>query len=268
MLAIALFAGAFGPTGVQAQEENATQRSVTAHGFAIVEAEPDMATMEFQVVGEGDDTDEATDEAEEFTDEVVAELEEQGIDSDAIETSQVDERDRATDAERVTMQITARTDEVDDVETIAEAVADATGAELMNVSYELEDAGQTRQAAREAALDDARQSAESLAKLADGSLGEIISINQISTPALGPQSVFGQGGDGLLGLGMLDTSQFEGLLENLLSLIFSMMFGMDGANNGNIQLDDIFGSQDGQDFIEDGFTQSVPVTLEVTWAIE
>ena len=87
------------------------------------------------------------------------------------------------------ISITVR--ELDDFSEIIDEAVEAGGNDvrLSGISFDVEDRARAIEAAREAAVEDARDRAEQLAATASVSLGSALSITEISSPALPP--IFG-----------------------------------------------------------------------------
>lgn len=203
-----------GRNGASAQTET-EGHSVTVDGYGTVEVEPDSATLHFAVEGEGESEDAARDDAAALADEVVAALQEQGVNADTITISEIKAAPGGPEGENDEGQgymafahVSATLDDVAQAEAILDAVTTATSVERAGVEYSVSEDSPAWQEAREAALEDARQRAENLAALLDGSLGEVVSVREVSHPggaagfAVHPGGPgFGFGGGPIVGSG-------------------------------------------------------------------
>lgn len=184
------------------QDAAATQ-GVTVTGVGTSSASPDVLHATVGVEVEAEELSDAFDRASQAADRVIAELREQGVAQEDIQTRDLSVRDRHAHPEppgaprrqdtyvvRNLLEVTVR--DVDRVGELLAAVAEAGGdaTRIQGLRFALEEADAQRRQAREAAIEDARAQAEHYAELLDRELGDLVSISESGAGGI-PESATG-----------------------------------------------------------------------------
>ncbi|MFW5933888.1 MAG: SIMPL domain-containing protein [Actinomycetota bacterium] len=156
---------------------------VTVSGAGVASGEPDVVRITIGVEVERDEVQPALDAANQRTEGVIDALDEAGIGSDDRQTRDFaihprHDRDGGISGYAVRNLVEATIRDLDAIGPIVQSVADAAGDEVRihGLRYDLEEDDSLVTAAREAAVQDARDKAEQYAELADRQLGELIAL--------------------------------------------------------------------------------------------
>jgi uncharacterized protein YggE len=187
------------------QAEPASNIKVIGVGEAL--GQPDEAQVTVGVETFAQEVNEATAENEDTIEAILTALEEAGIATDDIQTSNYslwaeqkygDNGPEGIAGYRVSNQVTVVIRDVEMVGDVLAAVTSAGANTIYGVQFSVADPVALEAEAREKALENARQRAESLAQLSGLTLGNILTIDE----TYGQQSLqFARGGDGLGGGG-------------------------------------------------------------------
>ena len=164
---------------------------LTVSGAGEATGMPDVVRVTVGVEVQRDTVQEALDEANAATEQVLRTLDDAGIPEADRQTRDFSIFPVHTESSQVRgytvfnlVEATVR--DINRVGEVLQAVADAGGdnTRIDGVQFDLEDDGEQLAAARQAAFDDARATAEQYAQLAGGSLGALIGIEDVtvSTP--------------------------------------------------------------------------------------
>lgn len=175
-------------TGPVAATADEPLRNVAVEGIGRVEAVPDMAVVQFGVQREAREAGAAMAAASEAMTDVMAQVQDAGIAPEDIQTTRIglDPRWRHSNdgsAPRVvgyvasnTLSVTVR--DLDLLGGLLDAVV-SEGANTMNgLSFDVSEREALEDAARVAAVEDARRKAGMIAEAADAALGDVISISE------------------------------------------------------------------------------------------
>lgn len=166
----------------------ATQKGITVTGHGEVQAQPDTGIFDVGVQVHASTVAAARDTAAQAADAVMKSLKANGIADADIKTMNYSinpEYDYRSTTPRVTGYVVMNTVEVKvrKVDTLSKVIDDATAAggdavQVQAVRFDVADNSKLLDQARQAAVADARNKAEQLAKLGGGKLGQPISINE------------------------------------------------------------------------------------------
>jgi uncharacterized protein len=188
VLSCAILAAAFAAEGMAAE----TSRELVVTGQGRVEAVPDLATVTAGVEAQAEEAAEALAESGETMREVLAALEEAGIARTDIQTSHValepvyrqrNDRDGMIEAPEVVGYIarnilTVRVREVGAVGAVLDDISAAGVNRIIGIAFRLAEPRVHEDAARAAAVRDARDKAALLADAAGIELGQILSLRE------------------------------------------------------------------------------------------
>lgn len=176
-------------------DRGAARDGITVVGSGIASGEPDVVRIVVGVEVRRDDVQQALDDANAATEQVLQVLDDEGIADEDRQTRDFSvrqayrgEHDGVPRIEGYTVRnlVEATVRDVERVGAVIQSAADAAGddARVQGVSFALEDDGEQLLAAREAAFADARDKAEQYARLNDAELGELVAIEErdMSTP--------------------------------------------------------------------------------------
>jgi uncharacterized protein YggE len=177
-----------GPTNIGTIDINNQQEGIWVSGQGEVTVVPDLATLWLGVEAQADTVTEAQAQAQEAMDNVMAALDDSGVDEDDIQTQyfSVDQVTRWDDDEyvvigyRVTNMVTVKVRDVDAVGAVIDAVVEAGGdfIRINNIAFSVDDPSDYYEEAREEEMNDAREKAEQLADLAGINLGAATYISE------------------------------------------------------------------------------------------
>lgn len=167
--------------------------TVTAGGTGKVAAPPDMAEMYFGASATAEDAKTALGNASAVAEDITAAIKRAGIPSNDIQTANVSVWPEQSGGERVTVtgyrasvQVRVKLRDIEKVGEVITAASEAGANEIGGPSFTLSDDADVRNEAIEAAIADARKRAQVMAKAADKSLGEIVSVSEanVSVPPI------------------------------------------------------------------------------------
>jgi uncharacterized protein YggE len=212
LLALALLVAGCSAAGISstgqveaAQLEQKANIKVVGFGKAL--GQPDEAQVTVGVETFALEVNDATAENEATIEAILTALEETGIKADDIQTSNYslwaeqkygDNGPEGIAGYRVSNQVSVVIRDIDKVSDVLTAVISAGANSIYGVQFSVADPAALEAEAREKALDDARQRAESLAQLSGLTLGEIEAIDETFSQFPGQARPMG-GGDGLGG---------------------------------------------------------------------
>jgi len=207
-LAVASLIIGCGPTNVgspsvveASQPEQVASIRVTGFGEAF--GQPDQAQVTMGVETFATKVNDATSENEAVIAAILSALEEAGVASEDIQTSNYslwaeqkygDNGPEGIIGYRVTNQVTVVIRDIDNVGDVLVAVTAAGANSIYGVQFSVADPAALQVEAREKALEDARQRAESLAQLSGLILGNILAIDETVGQYPRPASQMGAGG--------------------------------------------------------------------------
>ena len=173
-------------TGVSAQEEDTTNRTISVTGEGQVSTSPDAARAIIGVQETGEDLSEVLTSANERMDEVIQVLRDEGIPEDEIQTRDFSvrvERDHEASGNPITgftviNLVEFTVSPIDDVADVIDQAVDAGANQVNTISFIVKNRDAAIQQARERAMEDARAKAEHFAELGDLNLGSIASISE------------------------------------------------------------------------------------------
>ncbi len=176
VLAIAaLGAFALGPwNNAAAQEQPATPvttlpRTITVLGEGTVATQPDVAQIQVGVEVTGDNAQEASAEAAETMDAILAALKKVGVATKDIQTT----------GYNIYVERPASVRDLDTVGDVLDAAIEAGANSIYGVNFSVDDPDEVMAEARSLAAEDALARAEELAGLHGVALGEVVSISEV-----------------------------------------------------------------------------------------
>jgi uncharacterized protein YggE len=180
---LALFVAAPAP----AQTDMQNQRSIMVTGQGEASARPDIATINAGVQTRAASAIEAASRNQAAVEKVMAALEDQGIAEKDIQTSNYSiwpeqrrqprgDDEVVIDGFRVSNSVAVRVRDLDRLGELLAAVTNAGANSINGINFAVEDTAALEARAREAAMQDARRRAESLAELAGVELGDVQQI--------------------------------------------------------------------------------------------
>lgn len=171
-----------------AENDGAAPAGITVTGSGVASGEPDVVRFVVGVQVERDDVDEALDVADAATEEVLATLEASSVEPEDRRTRDFAiqpraDRDGRIQGYAVRNLVEATIRDVESVGTVVRDTSEAAGDDvrIQGLSFDLEQDTGLLEAARAAAVDDARQRAEHYAELADGTLGDLVALEDRTT---------------------------------------------------------------------------------------
>lgn len=174
--------------GVVAQTET-QPRTISVGGHGQVAITPDIAIVTVGADTRDVDLETALDLANQKADAIVAALQAAGIAEEDIQTSGFSiwpeynydnpEQQEIT-GYHVSHTFTVKVRDIDQAGAIVATAVDAGANQVQGIYFTTENPGSAVSQAREAALNDARTKAEDLARLANATLGEVVTISEYS----------------------------------------------------------------------------------------
>jgi len=163
--------------------------TVTASGTGSVAAAPDQAVMSFGVTRQNANAKVALDEASKVAEEITAAIKGEGVADEDIQTQSVsvypistDSGDKSTiTGYQASLSVSAT---VRDLEKLGDIITAATsaGADTVNgPTFTVDDDATYREEAIQEAVDDARRSAEAMAKAAGKQVGDVVKLSASDT---------------------------------------------------------------------------------------
>ncbi len=159
--------------------------TVTASGMGTAVAAPDQATMSFGVTRQSAQAKTALDDAAKIAEEITAAVKKAGVAAEDIQTQGITVYPLSTDTDgkvtisgyQATLSVSVT---VKDLDKLGEVIAAATNAGADNVngpSFTVDEDAEYREQAIAAAVEDARRSAEAMAKAADKTVGDVVRLS-------------------------------------------------------------------------------------------
>jgi uncharacterized protein YggE len=176
------------PSSPGLQAEPALPRTITVVGEGKVKIKPDIAQINIGIEIVGDTVQEASSQAADAMDAVLATLAAQGVDQKDIQTSGYNvwvERPYGPEGPtgdtlfHVNNNVSVTIRDLDTVGSILDAAIEAGANSIYGVTFSLADPSQLMSEGREKAVADARSKAEELAELNNVTVGEVISISEV-----------------------------------------------------------------------------------------
>ncbi|MFC1899121.1 SIMPL domain-containing protein [Chloroflexota bacterium] len=180
------------PVEISGLSINSQQEGIWVNGQGAVLATPDIATLRLGVEVQAISVESARTIAAEAMDEIMEALADEGISEKDIQTQyynirQITRWDRDKEEEevtgyRVSNTVTAKIREIENAGIIIDAIASAGGdlTRIDSINFSVEDPTEYYEAAREAAVDNAKAKAEQLAELAGARLDKVTYISESS----------------------------------------------------------------------------------------
>ncbi len=178
-------------TEVVTAPESEQLGTVTASGTGTVAAPPDQAVMSFGVTRQNADAKVALDEASKVAEDITAAVKKAGVADEDIQTQSVSVFPLTTDSggkpaitgyqASLSVSTTVR-----DLSKLGDTITAATGAGADTVngpSFTVDDDATFREEAIQKAVDDARRSAEAMAKAAGKQVGDVVRLSASDTYA-------------------------------------------------------------------------------------
>ncbi len=167
-------------------------RTIEVHGEGEVSAAPDVAEIYLSVITQEEDSEEALNENNEKTENVISYLKEEGVEEDMIQTSGFDMRplydhredERTGERERVIYAYEARNTvevefkDLEDVGSLIDGAIRAGANEVKNLRFSIENEEEYKSQAREEAIREAEDRAESIAASLEVSLGRVLDFSE------------------------------------------------------------------------------------------
>lgn len=188
LAALMLFAACTPAATETAVEPAATQKGITVVGRGEAFGQPDEAYVNVGVDTFAEEVTTATAENEATIQAIMATLKEQGIVAEDIQTSNYslwaeqiygERGPEGIAGYRVSNQVQVIIRDVERVADVLTAVTEAGANNIYGVSFSVADPAALEADAREQAIINARERAESLAQLAQLSLGDVVSISEV-----------------------------------------------------------------------------------------
>ena len=179
--ALALSAGC--STKVVTTGSGQAANTVTASGNGTASATPDQATMTFGVTAQNKDAKAALDAVSKTAEKITKAIEGAGVDRKDIQTQNVSVYPvTASDGTSITgyqanLSVTAKVRKLDDLSGVISAASGAGADSISGPTFGVADDAPYREKAIQKAVDDARVSAEAMAKAAGKSVGEVVQIS-------------------------------------------------------------------------------------------
>jgi uncharacterized protein len=191
VLVAAALAGIGRPEAVLSAEPDADElvRSITVNGTASVIAVPDRTTFSFGVEARGETASKALSAASAAAKKVTDAVKGAGVDGKDVQTQNISlstltsSDGRHIEGYAANASITVRARDLDHAGDMVDAAVAAGANNVYGPSLDRSDAEELADEALADAVDDARKKAEALAKAADGSLGQVISVSETGASA-------------------------------------------------------------------------------------
>ncbi len=197
-LAALFVAGCTGDTTTVVQPSQEAP-GITVSGMGEIFATPDTGFFNVGVESRATTVAEARNQAARAADAVIASLKKNGVDSKDIKTTALSiqpEYDFSRDGQapriigyRVNNSVEVKVRKLDDFSQVLDDAVEAGGddARVQNIWFDIEDTTALLEQAREAAMKDARQKGEQLAKLGGVKLGDPLAISEVQGPGPTPE---------------------------------------------------------------------------------
>lgn len=175
-------------SGAGAANDGAAPAGLTVTGSGVASGEPDVVRLTAGVEVERDDVEEALDAANAATEEVLDALEASGVGAEDRQTRDFAihprmDREGGIEGYAVRNLVEATIRDVGSVGTVVRDTSEAAGDDvrIQGLRFDLEQDTAMLEAARAAAIEDARQRAEHYAELADRTLGDLVALEDRTT---------------------------------------------------------------------------------------
>ena len=204
-LAVGCAPAGVGNSGVVEASQPEQMATIKVVGFGEALGQPDEAQVTVGVETFAPKVNDATSENEDVIAAILGALEDAGIDSEDIQTSNYslwaeqkygDNGPEGIAGYRVSNQVAVVIRDISKVGDVLASVTAAGANNIYGVQFSVADPAALEAEAREKSLDDARQRAESLAQLSGLKLGAIIAIDETMGQFPGPVRDMGGGGLG------------------------------------------------------------------------
>jgi uncharacterized protein YggE len=183
------------PSTAQVETPDEEQRTISVSGSGTVSAAPDEVVLRLGVETMAETASEALSQNSEQMEAVIAALTEAGVPEENVQTQTVQLRPRYETPPRETGPaqereligyvasniVEARINDLEAVGRLLDEAVEAGANRIDGIRFEVSDPGELLDQAREAAWQDAENKAQQLATLADGELGEVLSISESTT---------------------------------------------------------------------------------------
>lgn len=177
---------------VNAQSTNTeSTRTISVSGSGEVQTQPDLAIIDVGVQTEDESAQSALDENNTRTEALMDALDGAGIPEENIQTTRFQlipnyRYDNENDTQTligysVSNIVQVQTNDLDALGVLLDLAVDAGANTIQNIRFEVSDPESIANQAREAAVEDARNKAEQLAKLTGSALGIVMSIHETSS---------------------------------------------------------------------------------------
>lgn len=216
LLVLAALMVACGPTTAQPAAAQTGERDggITVVGEGESFGQPDQADIQIGVETFDEDVAEATSQNEADVENIMDALEELGIASDDIQTSNYslwaeqrygDDGPEGISGYRVSNVVNVTIRDIDAVGQLIGSVTSAGANNIHGITFSVADPAGLEAEAREAAINDAREKAASLAELSGVELGDVVAVREVS----------GQPGPMMEGMGGYPAAQDEAASPNI-----------------------------------------------------
>jgi uncharacterized protein len=174
--------------------EGEAQRTISVSGTGEAAAHPDTAVATLGVETEAENAEEALDQNTEQMEDLLDALAEAGIPSQDIQTQAIrlnprheevrrtepngERRSRELVGYRALNTVEVRVRDIGMLGTLLDTAVEAGGNRIQSIRFEVSDAADLVDEAREAAWEDAEHKAEQLVELAGAELGNVLTINE------------------------------------------------------------------------------------------
>jgi len=189
LVAVAVMAGAIvalwsrTPTVIAAQTTG-NGRIITVVGHGKAQGIPDTAQIQLGVQSEAPTAREALSSNNSQMQALVAKLKELGVADKDLQTSNIsiypryDNQGRKIEAYQVTNTLTVMIRNVSETGALLDQVVDAGANNMSGIVFLIDDPAALQQAARDAAIADARARAQAMAQAANATIGQVVSITE------------------------------------------------------------------------------------------
>ncbi len=176
--------------------EDEPQRTISVSGTGEAAAQPDTAVVTLGVETEAENAEEALDQNTEQMEDLLDALAEAGIPSQDIQTQAIrleprheevqrsepngERRSRELVGYRALNTVEVRVRDIGMLGTLLDTAVEAGGNRIQSIRFEVSDAADLVDEAREAAWEEAEHKAEQLVGLAGAELGDVLTINESS----------------------------------------------------------------------------------------
>lgn len=184
---LSMVIASIGGSSAAAQSDD-IQRTITVSGNGQISITPDTGMVTLGVEISNPELEPAQTEAAQKMDAVIAAMKAAGIAEADITTSNyniwVDRNDEKPEQPvtgyHVSHTVTVKVRDITQISTIIQTGIDAGANTVQGIYFTVEDPGTAVSQARERAIEDARAKAEDLARLTGVTLGQVVTINEIS----------------------------------------------------------------------------------------